>query len=85
MSILLLFKHHLTKTSGTIEAWNFILKKIDHPQKHIRPDVFIQQHCDIIVARQRQFFDDLQEPFRKKIKVLHIHLHVHSFDFVIPF
>ena len=73
-------------TSGTIEAWNFILKNIDHPQKHIQPDVFIKQHSDIIIGQQRQFFDDLQEPFRNKIKVFAlIYFDAHSIDFGIPF
>ena len=31
-------------TAGTIEAWNYISKKVDHPEKHVRPDVFIRHH-----------------------------------------
>ena len=59
----------LSRTAGTIEAWNLILKKIDHPQKHLRPDVFLRQHYPIIIARQRQFFDDMQDKLRKHVKV----------------
>ena len=57
------------KTSGTVEAWNYILKQVDHCEKHIRPDVFLRQHFPIMIARQRKFFDDLQEPSRRRIKV----------------
>ena len=37
-------------------------KKVDHCEKHIRPDVLLRQHFPIMIARQRKFFDDLQEP-----------------------
>ena len=48
-------------TAGTIEAWNYILKRIDHKEKHMRPDVCIQKHYPVIVERRRQYCDDLNQ------------------------
>lgn len=28
------------RTAGALEAWNVILKRQDHPQHQLRPDVF---------------------------------------------
>ena len=61
------FSEHTT--AGTIEAWNYILKRIDHKEKHMRPDVFIQKHYPVIVGRQRQYYDDLKSKNRKRVKV----------------
>ena len=52
------FSEHTT--AGTIEAWNYILKRIDHKEKHMRPDVCIQKHYPVIVGRRRQYCDDLK-------------------------
>ena len=61
--------NELTRTAGTIEAWNYILKKFDHSQKRLRPDVFLKEHYPLIIARQRQFFDDMTQPIKKRVKV----------------
>lgn len=59
----------MCKTAGTVEAWNFILKRVDNCDRHMRPDVFIHQHYEAIIGRQRQFYDDLQKPLKKRVKV----------------
>ena len=59
----------MCKTAGTIEAWNYILKRIDHTEMHMRPDVFIRNHYPVILGRQRQFYDDLHKSSRKRLKV----------------
>ena len=71
----------MCKTAGTIEAWNYILKRIDHTEKHMRPDVFIRNHYPGILERQRQFYDDLHKSSRKRLKVstnlYFAYLHMH--------
>ena len=56
-------------TAETIEAWNYILKRIDHKEKHMRPDVCIQKHYPVIVGRRHQYCDDLKSKNRKRVKV----------------
>ena len=34
----------MCKTARTIEAWNYILKRINHTEMQMRPDVFIRNH-----------------------------------------
>ena len=41
----------MCKTAGTVEAWNFILKRVDNCDRHMRPDVFIHQHYEAITAK----------------------------------
>ncbi len=48
------------RTSGTIEAWNFILKQTDHPKHRLRPDVFVTQHFPFLIGRQMTFVDSLK-------------------------
>ena len=62
-------QNELTRTAGTIEAWDYILKKIDHSQKRLQPDVFIKERYPLIIGRQRQFFDDMIQPLKKRVKV----------------
>ena len=62
-------QNELTRTAGTIEAWDYILKKIDHSQKRLQPDVCIKERYPLIIGRQRQFFDDMIQPLKKRVKV----------------
>lgn len=65
--------HH--RTSGTIEAWNYILKEVDHRTHRKRPDAFIQEHYPILVGRQLQYIDTLTSKKQKSvIKASHKHL-----------
>ena len=54
------------RTTGTIEAWNLILKRHDHPQHHLRQDVFINNHFSILKGRQMAFIDKLAEKSKPK-------------------
>lgn len=48
------------RTNGAIEAWNFILKQVDHKIHRLRPDVFIKEHWEVILGRQLHFIDQLK-------------------------
>lgn len=48
------------RTTGTIEAWNLILKRNDHPQHRLRPDIFLKDHYDVLKGRQLAFVDRLR-------------------------
>ena len=54
------------RTSGTIEAWNYILKHTDHPKHRLRPDVFVKQHFPILLGRQMSFVDSLKSKDKKR-------------------
>ena len=49
------------RTTGTIEAWNLILKRNDHPQHRLRPDVFLKDHYGVLKGRQLAFVDGLHQ------------------------
>ena len=58
------------RTSGSIEAWNFILKQIDHHQKsRARPDLFLKNNFKVLQGRQITFVDNLHKKKQNKIKV----------------
>ena len=57
------------RTSGAIEAWNLILKQMDHKKHRLRPDVFIKQHYDILYGRQLKYIDKLTGQPQRKITV----------------
>lgn len=39
------------RTSGSIEAWNYIVKQVDHAKSRIRPDLFFKEHFPILRGR----------------------------------
>ena len=50
------------RTSGTIEAWNYILKAVEYPEHRKRPDVFLKKQChQVVLGRQLQFVDQLRK------------------------
>ena len=57
------------RTSGTIEAWNYIIKQVEHSVHRKRPDVFLQKQYRVILGRQLQFVDQLALRERKKCSV----------------
>ena len=57
------------RTNGTVEAWNLILKRIDHPKHRLRPDVFIKEHYEVLRGRQISFRDHLPIKKRKRVEV----------------
>ena len=59
-------------TAGTIEAWNLILKRSDHPKHRKRPDLFIKEHYSIQFGRQRAYIDNVSPKDRQKLKIKYI-------------
>ena len=57
------------RTSGTVEAWNFILKQQDHPQHRLRPDVFIKSHWELLLGRQLSFIDTISHKKKNLMEV----------------
>ena len=47
------------RTVGTVEAWNHIVKKVEHTVHRVRPDVFLRKQYDVIRGRQLGYFDQL--------------------------
>ena len=60
-----------TRTAGTVEAWNLILKRSDHVKHRIRPDIFVMEHHDILIGKQRCYIDTLNiEKMKARLKVI---------------
>lgn len=57
------------RTSGTIEAWNYIIKQVEHTVHRQRPDVFLHKQYRVLLGRQLQFIDQLSSKERKKCSV----------------
>ena len=60
---------HDERTSGTIEGWNYILKRTDHVVHRQRPDVFLRAHFPVITGRQLQYLDNLRPQIHSQITV----------------
>ena len=56
------------RTNGAAEAWNLIVKKIDHPHPQ-RPDVFLKEHHDVLRGKQLFFADNLCKKDQKHVTV----------------
>ena len=48
------------RTSGSIEAWNYILKQVDHKKSRMQQDLFIKEHLPVLRGRQVGFVDALK-------------------------
>lgn len=58
------------RTAGTVEAWNFMLKRTDHiKQLRMRPDLFIKNHLSVLLGRQFSYIDDVQPRDKDHLKV----------------
>lgn len=57
------------RTNGATEAWNLIIKRVDHPQHRMRPDVFLKEHHEVLKGRQMAFTDNLTLKDRKAVEV----------------
>ena len=60
------------RTAGTIEAWNLILKRSDHPKHRKRPDLFLKEHYSIHFGRQLAYIDNVSTKDRQRLKVKYI-------------
>ena len=60
------------RTAGTIEAWNLILKRSDHPKHRKQPDLFFKEHYSIHFGRQLAYIDLVSTKDRQRLKVKYI-------------
>lgn len=58
------------RTSGPIEAWNYIIKQCDHKEHRLRPDIFLSRHFTVLLGRQITFLDTLPRPCKTRVKVM---------------
>ena len=57
------------RTVGTVEAWNYIMKKVEHTVHRVRPDVFLRKQYDVIRGRQLGYFDQLSAGKKRRCTV----------------
>ena len=74
-------QNELTRTAGTIEAWNYILMKIDHSQIRLRPDVVIKEHYPLIIGRHIQFIDYMIQPLKVSKTASKVIPGIHLYNF----
>ena len=59
-------------TAVTIDVWNLILKRTDHPKHRTQPDLFIKEHYSIHFGRQLAYIDNVSTKDRQRLKVEYI-------------